>query len=68
MTNQNIKVLATELYQVVNGLSFDMMNKVFPFDTCNTRYKGTFHFRPIKSVNKELKHAILHLKSAVLSF
>ena len=51
--HQNIQVLATELYKIVNGLSPEIMKEVFPFNentSYNTRNKRTFHSRSIKSV------------------
>ena len=51
--HRNIQVLATnELYKIVNGLSPDIMKKVFPFNentTFDTRSKRKFHSRATKS-------------------
>ena len=50
---QNIQVLATELYKIVNGLSPEIMKEVFPFNentSYNTRNKRKFHSRSKKSV------------------
>ena len=50
---QNIQVLATVLYKIVNGLSPEIMKEVFPFNentSYNTRNKRKFHSRSIKSV------------------
>ena len=49
----NIKILATELYKILNGLSPEIMKEVFPFNentSYNTRNKRKFHQRAIKSV------------------
>ena len=35
--HRNIQVLATELYKIVNGLSPEIMKKIFPFNE-NTSY------------------------------
>ena len=60
--HQNIQVLATELYKIVNGLSPEIMKEVFPFNentSYNTRNKTKFHSRSIESVtsgSKTLSH------------
>ena len=49
----NIQVLLTELCEIVNGLSREIMKKAFPFNentSYNTRNKRKFHSRSIKSV------------------
>ena len=51
---QNIQVLATELYEIVNGLSPGIIKEVFPFNentTYDTRKKRKFHLRAVKLVN-----------------
>ena len=50
---QNIQVLATELYKIVNGLSPVIVKEVFPFTvntSYNTRNKRKFYSRSIKLV------------------
>ena len=57
--HQNIQVLATELYKIVNGFSPDIMKEVFPFNentSYNTRNKRKFHSRILK------RYPIWHLK------
>ena len=51
--HRNIQVLSTDLYKTVNGLSPEIMKKAFPFNentNYNTRNKGKFHLKAIKSV------------------
>ena len=49
----NLQVLLTELCEIVNGLSREIMKKAFPFNentSYKTRNKRKFHSRSIKSV------------------
>ena len=51
--HQNIQVLATELYKIVNGPSPEIIKKFFTFNENtpdNTGNKRKFHLRAIKSV------------------
>ena len=51
--HQNIQVLATELYKIVNGLSPVIVKEVFPFTvntSYNTRNNRKFYSRSIKLV------------------
>ena len=44
--HRNIQILATELYEIVNGLSPEIMKDVFPlnnYPSYNTRNRRTFH-------------------------
>ena len=72
MHHGNIQILATELYRLVNGLSPEIMKKVFPFNentSYNTRNKGKFHLRAMKSVtfgSKTLSHLAPKIWEVVL--
>ena len=51
--HRNTQVLVTELYEIVNGLSPEIMKEVFSFNeniSYNTRNKSKFHSRSIKKV------------------
>ena len=51
--HRNIQVLTTELYNIVNGLSPEIMKEVFQFNentSYDTRNKLKFHSRSINSV------------------
>ena len=50
--HRNIQILVNKLYKIVNGLSPDIMNHVFPLSNLsyNTRNRRTFHYRRKSSV------------------
>ena len=51
--HRNIQIFATELYNIVNGVSSDIMKDLFPLTnnlSYKTRNRRTFHSRPIRSV------------------
>ena len=62
--HENIKILATELYKLVNGLSLDIIKNAFPLNNnllYNTRNRRSFNSRPIRSVtygSETLSHLV----------
>ena len=53
MHHRNIKILATELYKFVNGLSPRLVSDCFKLNNMavyNTRNRSTFYSRPLRTV------------------
>ena len=52
-SKKNIQIFATELYEIVNGISPNIMKDVFPLNnnlSYNTRNRKSFHSRPLRLV------------------